>query len=137
MLSFPKYLALVFASSTQDAMLFSYGSFLASACFSPLADTSLGTAIADGHRRPLESTCMRGWVSRLFKQFQKSHTPIPNAHQQRRASFRPMVELLEGRLTPANFTITSLADSGAGTLREAITASVTNGAGNDLIQFSA
>lgn len=36
----------------------------------------------------------------------------------------------------ANFIVTSAADSGAGTLRAAISSSVSNGAGTDVIQFS-
>jgi predicted outer membrane repeat protein len=38
-----------------------------------------------------------------------------------RRSFKPQLEALEGRLAPAQWTVTSVADSGAGTLREVIT----------------
>ena len=53
----------------------------------------------------------------------------------------PRVEFLEDRRMMANFTVTSLADSGAGTLRAAIHDSVNNtglgtGPGADTIQFS-
>src|SRR5262249_34579926 len=48
------------------------------------------------------------------------------------------VEFLEDRVVPATLTVTSLADSGPGTLRDEIVASVTKtngGTGNDTIQF--
>ena len=49
----------------------------------------------------------------------------------------PRVESLEGRLAPATLTVTSLADSGAGTLRAAIVSSVgRTGGGTDTIQFA-
>src|SRR6266567_5446080 len=38
-----------------------------------------------------------------------------------RTTFRPCLESLETRLTPTTYTVSSLADSGAGSLRAAIT----------------
>jgi hypothetical protein len=57
----------------------------------------------------------------------------------------PVVEWLEDRLVPATLMVTSTDDSGIGTLRDAITASVNRttdllgqtGTGNDTIRFSA
>jgi titin len=53
----------------------------------------------------------------------------------RRRSCRPALEVLEGRLAPATFTVTNTIDSGAGSLRQAILdANATPGA--DLINFN-
>src|SRR5258708_5901975 len=52
-----------------------------------------------------------------------------------RTTFRPRLESLETRLTPATFTVSSLADSGAGSLRAAIT-SVNGDTTADEIDFS-
>src|SRR3954453_20836174 len=52
----------------------------------------------------------------------------------------PKAELLEDRLAPAILTVSSLADTGAGTLSAAIQASVSRtggGTGNDTIRFAA
>ncbi len=52
-------------------------------------------------------------------------------------TFRPLLESLETRLTPTTYTVSSLADSGAGSLRAAITS--VNGDGEfagDVIDFS-
>src|SRR5262245_1789193 len=48
---------------------------------------------------------------------------------------RPRCELLECRLAPANFTVLNDADSGAGSLRQAVLDANANG-GADLIDFS-
>src|SRR5262245_18831488 len=56
----------------------------------------------------------------------------------------PRLELLEDRLAPATLLVTNTNDSGTGSLRDAITASVSHtkdglgdiGTGNDTIQFS-
>jgi hypothetical protein len=50
-------------------------------------------------------------------------------------SFRPCLESLETRLTPATYSVSSLADSGAGSLRAAIT-SVNGDSTADVIDFS-
>ncbi len=52
-----------------------------------------------------------------------------------RHPFRPCLESLETRLTPATYTVSSLADSGAGSLRAAIT-SVNGDPSPDVIDFS-
>ena len=52
-----------------------------------------------------------------------------------RPTFRPRLEWLETRLTPATYTVSSLADSGAGSLRAAIT-SANADATPDEIDFS-
>ena len=50
-----------------------------------------------------------------------AHTPTRSARSQRgRARLRPLLEALEHRRLPANFLVTSAADSGPGTLRDAI-----------------
>src|SRR4051812_28680706 len=56
----------------------------------------------------------------------------------RRAAWRPQLEPLEGRALLATFTVTSLSDSGTGTLREAISNAndETNHPGSDTIQFA-
>ena len=58
------------------------------------------------------------------------------SHRRRsQAIFRPFLESLESRLTPTTFTVSSLADSGAGSLRAAI-ASVNSDTTADVIDFS-
>ncbi len=59
------------------------------------------------------------------------------SHPRSRPTFRPRLESLEIRLTPTTFTVSSLADSGAGSLRAAIT-SVNDDAqySGDVIDFS-
>jgi hypothetical protein len=52
-----------------------------------------------------------------------------------RITFRPRLECLETRLTPTTYTVSSLADSGAGSLRAAIT-SVNGDTTADVIDFS-
>ena len=52
-----------------------------------------------------------------------------------RSSFRRHLESLESRLTPTTFTVSTLADSGAGSLRAAIT-SVNQDKTGDVINFS-
>src|SRR5258708_33371176 len=52
-----------------------------------------------------------------------------------RTTFRPRLESLDTRLAPATFTVSSLADSGAGSLRAAI-ASVNGDNTPDEIDFS-
>ncbi len=57
-------------------------------------------------------------------------------HRRRsRPTFRPRLESLETRLTPTTYTVSSLADSGAGSLRAAIT-SVNGDTSADVIDFS-
>ena len=61
------------------------------------------------------------------------------SRQPSRRDYVPRAELLEDRLAPAILTVTSLADSGAGTLRAAIQNNVSHtggGTGNDTIMFS-
>src|SRR5687767_12555255 len=59
-----------------------------------------------------------------------------------RRRYRPGLEMLEDRLAPAIFTVTTAVDEnngigvGAVSLREAITAANANGAGADTINFS-
>ncbi len=50
-------------------------------------------------------------------------------------TFRPRLETLETRLTPSTYTVSSLADSGVGSLRAAIT-SVNSDTSDDVIDFS-
>jgi hypothetical protein len=57
------------------------------------------------------------------------HVPI------RRRTFAPRLEFLEDRLAPATFTVLNTADSGAGSLRQAILDANGN-AGADLISFN-
>src|SRR5262245_51725801 len=60
----------------------------------------------------------------------RGHGPAP-----RRATVRPRVELLEGRLAPATFLVTNTRDGDPGSLREAIhMANATPGA--DTIKFN-
>ncbi|HQU45931.1 MAG TPA: DUF4214 domain-containing protein [Pirellulales bacterium] len=60
--------------------------------------------------------------------------PIP-VRKSPRPTFRPSLECLEKRLTPSNYTVSSLADSGPGSLRAAIT-SVNGDDTPDVIDFS-
>jgi hypothetical protein len=78
---------------------------------------------------------MRNWIRRLFGNSQKATAPIKNARRPR-PTFRPMTELLEDRLAPATISVTTNADSGAGSLRAAITTADTNGQPTNLIEFS-
>jgi hypothetical protein len=58
-------------------------------------------------------------------------------HKVRYRSFRPRLESLETRLTPTTYTVSSLADSGEGSLRAAITSVNADPAGSvDEIDFS-
>jgi Domain of unknown function (DUF4214) len=61
-----------------------------------------------------------------------------NAFLRRRSqnTFRPRLEALETRLTPTTYTVSSLADSGAGSLRAAITSVNGDSHQNDVIDFS-
>jgi hypothetical protein len=75
------------------------------------------------------------WVRDLFGPASSvSRRSTSRRPSQRR--YKPHVMLLEDRRMLANFMVTSAADSGAGTLRAAITSSVSNGAGIDVIQFA-
>ena len=57
--------------------------------------------------------------------------------QRNRTSYRPSFELLESRLTPTTYTVSSLADSGDGSLRAAIASVNNDPAGTaDEIDFS-
>jgi type VI protein secretion system component Hcp len=71
---------------------------------------------------------------------QRARASRRGKHQQTsRLRFTPTAELLEARLAPAILMVSSLADSGAGSLRAAIEASVSRtggGTGNDTIRFS-
>jgi hypothetical protein len=60
---------------------------------------------------------------------------LTSLHKWRHRSFRPRLESLETRLTPTTYTVSSLADSGEGSLRAAIT-SVNADAAADEIDFS-
>ena len=57
------------------------------------------------------------------------------ARKPTRATFRPSLEALETRLTPTTYAVSSLADSGPGTLRAAIT-NVNGDTSPDVIDFS-
>lgn len=59
----------------------------------------------------------------------KKHAPI------RRRTFSPRLELLEDRLTPATFAVVNTADSGLGSLRQAILDANAN-LGDDVINFN-
>ncbi len=58
------------------------------------------------------------------------------SRQRSRPAFLPRLESLEARLTPTTYTVSSLADTGAGSLRAAIT-SVDSDTSPDEINFSA
>src|SRR6202521_4080735 len=62
----------------------------------------------------------------------KKLTPV---RKSTRTTFRPRLESLETRLTPTTYTVSSLADSGPGSLRAAIT-SVNADTTADEIDFS-
>src|SRR5438445_378516 len=67
------------------------------------------------------------------------------SRQPSRHRFLPQLQFLEDRRVPTSLLVNSLADSGVGTLRDAITASLNHttdglgqtGTGNDTIRFSA
>src|SRR5262249_12764277 len=78
-------------------------------------------------------------MSRLLRRLfaREMHTP-PARRQVRRASdlrARFLLQALEGRIAPATFTVSTTADSGAGSLRQAILDS-NAAAGADTIVFS-
>jgi parallel beta-helix repeat protein len=80
---------------------------------------------------------MFNWARGFSRFLQKSKAPIRNARQPRRGSFTPRVEMLEDRLVPAPFVVTSNGDnSGAGvfTLREGIIEA--NAGGSNVINFN-
>ena len=61
------------------------------------------------------------WLSSLLRKQRRS---VPSGRNQRpagkRPSYRPRLDALEDRWLPSTLTVTSLADSGPGTLRAAI-----------------
>ena len=61
--------------------------------------------------------------------------PLPPGRAGRRLPARPSVEALEGRCLPATFTVTTVADGGPGSLRQAIL-DVDAGPGGDTINFN-
>jgi hypothetical protein len=62
---------------------------------------------------------------------------LTSRHKARRLPFRPRLESLETRLTPTTYSVSSLADSGDGSLRAAITSVNADPAGSvDEIDFS-
>src|SRR5262249_1457381 len=69
-------------------------------------------------RRTLMIT--RSWIRRLFAHM----PPTPNTRRPVRRPYRPVLEVLEGRLAPATLTVNSVADNttadAALTLREAV-----------------
>jgi titin len=68
--------------------------------------------------------------SKLFPLRASSRQP-----RRRRASFQPLLEALEQRWVPTTFTVTTAADTGAGSLRQAILAANAN-PGADTITFN-
>src|SRR5262249_50605022 len=79
--------------------------------------------------RPLAD---RGVCLMLSTRFVASTNRKHRASQQR---FVPRLELLEGRALPSTFTVLNLADSGEGSLRQAILAANVN-PGPDAIDFA-
>src|SRR5262249_48333685 len=73
------------------------------------------------YRRP---TPERRSIMRFSSWWGKRQRPAPGGHgpPRQRSRFRPQLEALEDRWLPSQIglTVTSLADSGTGTLREAI-----------------
>jgi hypothetical protein len=68
---------------------------------------------------------------RLFSSYRQARTNSRRPHASRR---QPFVELLESRTVPSTFTVTNLADSGLGSLRDAVNQANAN-PGADTIQF--
>jgi hypothetical protein len=76
-------------------------------------------------------TSWRRWLKNLRKQTQPTPRPKPTRR------FRPRIEALEDRTVPSTFTVTTTADSGSGSLRQAIlSANADASAGTDLINFN-
>src|SRR3569623_301479 len=73
------------------------------------------------------------WLERNTRS-NRMKKPIP-VRKSARTAFRPSLELLENRLTPSAYTVSTLADSGPGSLRAAI-ASVNGDSTPDVIDFS-
>jgi parallel beta-helix repeat protein len=69
------------------------------------------------------------WISRLFRNLGPVHRPARHA-----ARTRLQVEALEDRTVPATFTVSNVADGGAGSLRQAIL-DANSTAGADVIEF--
>src|SRR3954452_19692919 len=73
-------------------------------------------------------------VSRLPKSFSRSSRRAARESSRHREPFRPRLEALEGRSVPTVFPVTTLADGGLGSLRQAILDA--NGTpGDDTITF--
>src|SRR5436190_13609255 len=71
----------------------------------------------------------------LFASWLKTRKTLAKPVPIRRRTFAPRLEAMEDRLVPATFTVLNTADSGAGSLRQAILdANATAGA--DLINFT-
>src|SRR5262249_19665956 len=54
----------------------------------------------------------------------------------RKAGCKPAIEMLEDRALPSTYTVTSLANSGPGTLRDALTQVMNDGRANDTININ-
>ena len=71
--------------------------------------------------------------------FSRRRRPAPNVIRRtnRSSSFRPSLELLEGRLVLSTFLVTNTNDSGAGSLRDAITRvnADTGNQNSDIVNF--
>src|SRR5579885_1834600 len=66
----------------------------------------------------------------------KRSTPNPRDSHVRRRSFYPRLETLEGRLAPSTLVVSTAADSGPGSLRQAITQANSDAGMTDTITFS-
>src|SRR5215471_9066196 len=68
----------------------------------------------------------QNWIRNLFVRTPRTIRKIP-------ARRRPSVEVLEGRIAPATFTVLNNADTGAGSLRAAVDAANAGGGNNTII----
>src|SRR5262249_13946800 len=94
-------------------------------------------SIADqpGKREPTMS--FRSWLLNLRSALVSSwgqRSPRPRGSP-RAATYRPSLEVLEDRTVPSTFTVLNLADSGAGSLRQAVLDANTL-LGPDIINFA-
>src|SRR5262245_50833387 len=73
---------------------------------------------------------LQSWIRKAF-------APEPRTIRKASARFRPTVETLEDRRTPATLTVSNLEDAGAGSLRQAILDAndTTTHPGADVIEF--
>src|SRR5438309_11471621 len=93
-------------------------------------------AYTRSNTRGIQSFCGHQWRSTMLQNSIRWLFPlkVPSRNRRRPALFRPTLEALEGRAVPSVYHVTTNADSGPGSLRDAVVAANAH-AGADQIVF--